>query len=99
VWSEVVFSDRRKFRLDFGLPADRIAIEIHGGRRVVRESGHVGGAHHSPTGRKRDMVKARLANAEGWCYGEFDYEDIADGSLVEWLIDVCKKGPATNGGS
>lgn len=95
-----MFSDRRKFRLDFAVPIEKIAIEIHGGRRVIRQSGHVGGSHHSPTGRKRDMVKARLANAEGWIYGEFDYEDIADGSLLEWLLEVVdKKGPANNGGS
>lgn len=91
VWAEVVFSDRRKFRLDFALPAERIAIEIHGGKRVVRQSGNVGGAHHSPVGRKRDMEKARLANAEGWCYGEFDYQDINDGSLLEWLVEVREK--------
>ena len=91
VWAEYEFSDRRNFRLDFALPVEKIAIEIHGGARVIRESGHIGGAHHSREGRKRDMEKGRLANLEGWCYGEFDYADIKDGSLLEWLEEVYKK--------
>jgi len=79
----------RKFRFDLAIPSRQIAIEIHGGAYVKRKGGSIGGAHHSIEGRRRDMEKARLANVQGWCYLEFEWRDIGDGTcfdLVQQLV-------------
>jgi very-short-patch-repair endonuclease len=80
----------RKFRFDFAIPSRHLAIEIHGGAYVKRAGGSIGGAHHSIEGRRRDMEKARLANVEGWCYLEFEWKDVEDGTTfdtIQGLLD------------
>lgn len=65
----------RKYRLDLAIPTEKIGVEIHG----------LGGAHHSITGRQRDMEKSRLANVLGWLYLEYSWRDVASGLV---LIDL-----------
>jgi hypothetical protein len=88
VYLEFPFSKTRRFRADLSIPSERLILEIHGGSYVVRRSKdgsvqYLGGAHHSPTGRRRDMEKSNLANIEGWTYLEVEWKDVKDGSAYE----------------
>jgi hypothetical protein len=88
IYLEFPFSQARRFRADLAIPSERTIVEIHGGSYVMRRSkdGHVqylGGAHHSPAGRRRDMEKSNLANIEGWTYLEVEWRDVKDGSAYE----------------
>lgn len=87
VYLEFPFSKTRRFRADLAIPTERLILEIHGGGYIVRRSKdgstqYLGGAHHSPKGRRRDMEKARLANIEGWCYLEVEWVDVKDGTAL-----------------
>lgn len=90
VYLEYVFSDKRRFRADLSIPSERLILEIHGGNYIVRRSKdgkiqYLGGAHHSPEGRRRDMEKSNLANIEGWTYLEVEWKDVKDGSAYELI--------------
>lgn len=96
IYLEFPFSETRRFRADLSIPTERIILEIHGGSYVVRRSKdgtkqYLGGAHHSPEGRKRDMEKARLANIEGWCYLECDWGDVKDGTALRDIQDAIEQ--------
>jgi very-short-patch-repair endonuclease len=56
---EYRFHPVRKFRFDFALPDERIAVEYEG-------STWAGGRHTRGTGYSRDCVKYNLATVEGW---------------------------------
>jgi hypothetical protein len=90
LYLEYPFSETRKFRADLSIPTERILVEIHGGSWVMRRSKdgaiqYLGGAHHSPAGRRRDMDKANLANLEGWTYLEIEWADVKSGSAYELI--------------
>jgi very-short-patch-repair endonuclease len=93
LYLEYPFSKTRRYRADLAIPTERLIIEIHGGSWVMRRSKdgsvqYLGGAHHSPTGRRRDMEKANLANIEGWTYLEVEWKDVQDGSAYELICRV-----------
>ena len=95
IYLEYTFSKERKFRADLAIPSERLIVEVHGGAWVRRTSkdgstSYLGGAHHSASGRKRDMEKARLANIEGWCYLEFDWKDVKDGVAYDEIVKALK---------
>jgi len=98
LYLEYVFSTKRRFRADLAIPTERLLVEIHGGSYVVRRSKdgkvhYLGGAHHSPEGRRRDMDKSNLANLEGWTYLEVDWKDVKMGSafdLIQQALGVDK---------
>lgn len=97
IYLEYQFSDKRRFRADLAIPSESLLVEIHGGSWVMRRSKdggttYLGGAHHSPDGRKRDMQKARLANLEEWCYLEFDWEDVKDGTAFNDIQEYINEG-------
>lgn len=99
VYLEYTFSDKRRFRADLSIPTERIILEIHGGNYIVRRSKdgkvqYLGGAHHSPEGRRRDMEKSNLANIEGWTYLEVEWKDVKDGSAYELITKAME---ANNG--
>lgn len=76
------FHPARRWRFDLALPAERVAVEIHGfGRKGAA------GAHHSITGRRRDMQKLREATALGWVVGEFESDEPAD-VILDWVRRV-----------
>lgn len=90
LYLEYPFSKTRRYRADLAIPTERLIIEIHGGSWVMRRSKdgsvqYLGGAHHSPTGRRRDMEKANLANIEGWTYLEVEWVDVKDGSAYDLI--------------
>jgi hypothetical protein len=67
----------RKFRFDLACPSRHLAIEIHGGGP--------GMAHHTITGRQRDMEKSRLAQLEGWMVLECNWKEVADGTALDLI--------------
>jgi len=88
IYLEYPFSATRRYRADLSIPTERLILEIHGGGWVKRQSKdgkttYLGGAHHSPSGRRRDMEKSNLANVEGWTYLEVEWKDVKDGSAYE----------------
>jgi len=92
IYLEYVFSKARRFRADLAIPTEKLILEIHGGSWVKRHSKdgktqYLGGAHHSPAGRRRDMEKSNLANIEGWTYLEVEWSDVKDGSAYDL---ICK---------
>ena len=80
VVTEHRFHPTRRWRFDLALPAEKVAVEIHG---FGRRGGHAG-AHHSITGRRRDMQKLREAAALGWVVGEFE-SDEEPATVLEWV--------------
>ena len=83
VVTEHRFHPVRKWRLDIALPAEKVAVEIHG---FGKRGGHAG-AHHSITGRRRDMRKMREATALGWRVGEFESDEGGD-VILDWVRRV-----------
>ena len=101
VYLEYPFSAKRKYRADLSIPTERLILEIHGGSWVMRRSKngqvqYLGGAHHSPSGRRRDMEKANLANIEGWTYLEVEWKDVKDGSAFELIKSALGRDDASN---
>lgn len=97
LYLEYPFSEARKFRADLSIPTERLIVEIHGGSWVMRRSGdgaiqYLGGAHHSPAGRRRDMEKANLANIEGWTYLEIEWSDVKSGSAYDLICRALEGG-------
>lgn len=95
VYLEFPFSEKRRFRADLSIPTERLILEIHGGGYVVRRSkdgkvNYLGGAHHSPEGRRRDMEKSNLANLEGWTYLEVEWKDVKDGTALGLIIQALE---------
>lgn len=69
---EYKFSENRKFRFDWCIPEDMIAIEYNG--IMSRKSRHT-----TVTGYSRDMTKINLAQSLGWTvyqYTPLNYEEI-----------------------
>lgn len=64
---EYRFSTTRKHRFDFAFPAQRLAVEINGGRWKAG-----GGRHNSPS----DYEKVRLSAIAGWRIMPFLTEEI-----------------------
>jgi len=89
-YAEYPFAEEkdRKYRLDLAIPSERIGIEIHG----------LGGAHHTITGRQRDMEKARLANMLGWIYLEYSWRGVASGLVLIDLKEIFAARGLDNGG-
>jgi len=85
----------RRYRFDIAFLGESLAVEIQGGRYIIRQSNTgkvlLGGAHHSPEGRRRDMEKQNLATQLGWRVIEAEWEDIESGAtakLVSQLLEV-----------
>lgn len=69
---EYKFSENRKFRFDWCIPEDMIAVEYNG--IMSRKSRHT-----TVTGYSRDMTKINLAQSLGWTvyqYTPLNYEEI-----------------------
>ena len=72
VWAEYRFCPPRRWRFDYCLPVQRIAIEVEGG--VWNRGRHV-----MPTGYLNDLEKYNMATLKGWrllrCTPQQQYTD------------------------
>lgn len=74
---ELIFSDTRKFRFDWAIPDQKIAIEYEG--LFSEKSGHT-----TVTGYTKDCIKYNLAVQEGWKvlrYTALNYKNLHDDLL------------------
>ena len=87
---------RRRYRFDIAFPGRLLAVEIQGGAWVIRQSKtgktSLGGAHHSPEGRRRDINKHNLATQLGWKVIEAEWVDIESGATAELVSQLLEKG-------
>ena len=72
------FHPKRRWRLDYAWPAERVAVEVHGGV-------HVQGRHTRGVGFVNDREKANQAQLMGWTYLEVCPEQIRSGAALEWV--------------
>lgn len=75
------FHDVRKWRLDYAWPAQKIALEVHGGV-------HSGGRHTRGEGFTADREKMNEAAAAGWVVIEATAEQIRSGQARAWLDHI-----------
>jgi hypothetical protein len=80
VVQEHKFSEERKFKFDFALPKEKIAIEYEGlGLRTDKSGGVDKSGHTSPTGYTSNCEKYNLATVLGWKllrYTALNYKDL-----------------------
>ncbi|WP_421238378.1 hypothetical protein [Aeromonas enteropelogenes] len=76
--TEVKFHPRRKWRLDYAWPAQKVALEVHGGIRS-------GGRHTRGDGFTNDREKMNEAALLGWLVIEATTEQIRSGQARAWL--------------
>lgn len=81
---EFIFHPKRKWRFDFALPEQRIAIECEGGLWT-------GGRHTRGSGAIGDMQKYNEAARLGWKVFRFDGNAVASGEAIQYLRDVLKE--------
>lgn len=78
---EYVFHPRRRWRLDFAWPAERVAVEIEGG--VWARGRHVRGS-----GFEHDCVKYNEAICAGWKVLRVTGGQVMDRSALGWVRRV-----------
>lgn len=85
VWAEYRFCPPRRWRFDYCLPVQRIAIEVEGG--VWSRGRHV-----TPTGYLNDLEKYNMATLKGWrllrCTPQQQYTD----EFVNMVKQAVKNG-------
>lgn len=89
------FHDTRKWRLDYALIPQKIAIEIHGGTRktytdkngVVRQ----GGRHNRAQGFANDREKMNAAQAMGWTVFELTDVMLKDRDAMDAQLQLIKE--------
>lgn len=84
--TELVFHQKRKWRLDYAWPTRMIAVEIHGGI-------HSGGRHTRGRGFVEDRAKMNEATLLGWTVLEVTPEHIKSGQLRAWLLAAFNQDP------
>ena len=78
VEKEYRFDSERKYRFDFALLSERIAVEIEGGLWVTSR-------HRTGSGYQQDMHKYNLAASLGWWVYRFSYEDLKEKFYEKYL--------------
>lgn len=76
---EYAFAKPRRYRFDFAFPAQKVAVEVEGGRWV-------GGRHTSPVGFAKDCEKYNTAAVLGWCVLRVTPEMVGDGSALHYVM-------------
>lgn len=79
------FDEVRKWRFDFAWPAEKLAVEIHGGQWAQ-------GRHNRGMGMQSDMEKKRAAIAAGWHVLEYGTDDMRDPCrVITQVAAILKK--------
>ena len=79
--TEVMFHPKRKWRLDYAWPEQRIGLEVHGGH-------HSNGRHVRGTGFANDREKMNEAQLLGWIVIEVTSDNITE--MREWIERALK---------
>lgn len=79
------FHPERKWRFDFAFPDQKIAVEIEGG--IFSQ-----GRHSRGIGFRKDCEKYNHASLLSWRVFRFDTDQVKDGSAVEFMRKVLKRG-------
>lgn len=87
--TEHKFHPVRKWRLDYAWPAQKIALEVHGGV-------HSGGRHTRGDGFTGDREKMNEAAAMGWIVIEATAAQIRNGQARAWLQQVFNNRGVTH---
>ncbi len=83
---EYRFDKTRRWRFDFALPKQKLAVEIEGGV-------FSGGRHTRGKGFTADLEKYNAAALQGWCVLRYTAKSVKDGSaLTEVLSAVSRYG-------
>ena len=77
----------RKMRADFGLPAERILIEVQGGIYSKQKQGH-----SSISGILADLARLNLATINNWRMMRFTPDQIASGEAKLTIVLAIEKG-------
>ena len=83
---EYCFHNSRKWRFDFAIPADKIAIEIEGG--IWTNGAHVRGKHFLS-----DCEKYNQAVLLGWRVLRFTPEQVDEGEAIAFIKRVLENPP------
>jgi hypothetical protein len=87
---EYVFHETRKWRFDWAIPAEKIAVEFEGG--IFIKSGNKG--HRSAQGIMRDIEKYNAAAAAGWRvvrFGPHNYKNLIQTINLLWQKQTQEK--------
>lgn len=80
---EYKFDSKRKWRFDFCLPKNKLAIECEGGT-------YSGGRHVTGKGYAKDCEKYNAASAQGWTVFRFTSDMIKSGKAILFVQDFLK---------
>ena len=75
---EFRFAPPRRYRFDFALPAQKLAVEIEGGHWIR-------GRHQRAAGFENDCAKYNLAVLLGWRVLRGTGDMVSDGSLLRYV--------------
>jgi hypothetical protein len=81
--TEVVFADGRKWRLDYGWKAQRVAVEQEGGVWT-------GGRHTRGVGFEKDCEKYAEAALLGWVVFRASPRQMTNGTALSWVKRALK---------
>ena len=77
--TEYRFHPKRRWRIDFAWPEQRVALEVQGGIHMAKSG------HNTAAGITRDCEKANEAVVLGWKVLSVTADQIRDGSAIDWL--------------
>lgn len=89
----------RQFRVDYAWPALKLAVEIDGGKFMVRFSRTQGrvvpvGSHN----RAEDLERQNILNRLGWCVLRYDTSMVRKGLAIRELTDLLQRMPPPDAG-
>jgi very-short-patch-repair endonuclease len=80
---EYRFHPKRKWRLDFAWPSQKLALEVEGGIWIK-------GRHTHPVGFTKDKEKYNAATILGWRLLRVDNHDIENGVALDLIITALQ---------
>lgn len=90
VTSEHRFHPTRRWRFDYAIPSQRLAIEIDGGV-------FTGGRHSGGVGQIKDMEKLNAAAVLGWRVLRYTPGQLKDGTWIRDVRAILAASPEPSG--
>ncbi len=82
---EYQFCETRKYRADFAWPELKILVEIQGGTRSTKRTGH-----STHEGIRRDCEKSNLAQRLGFTVFKFTGDMVKRGEAIQFMEEILK---------